>query len=125
MSGISSRDQKFIRQTIQQEISKRKIEILKACEDPGIRSFVVGLDYTNVPVRMTCGSMETFRPHQYADKLDDRQAWDALLDSIQGRTDTLVVSSHMAAGATEKSFVQFVPMESFRADGALLMMKAF
>jgi hypothetical protein len=125
VSGISSRDQKFIRQILQQEISKRKTEILKTCEDQGIRSFVVEFDYTKVPVRVTCGSMDTFRPSEYADKQPVRDAWDTLLHDLRRRKDSmLIVRCHMAAGASEKSFVQYVPMDSFHKDGSLVMMKA-
>ena len=115
--GISNRDQKFIRQTLQHDISKRKTDILKICEDQGIQSYVVGLDYTNVPVRVTYGALDVFRPNGYV-----KEAWDNVLDKVRGR-DVLVVHGQIAAGAGEKSYTQYVSMESFRKDGRLFMMQ--
>jgi hypothetical protein len=71
---------------------------------------------------MSCGPIETFRPHDYADNPDVREAWDELLDGVPGGRDTLVVRGLIAAGTNVKSYVQFVPLESFRKDGNLFMM---
>jgi hypothetical protein len=73
---------------------------------------------------MSCGPIETFRPQEYADNPQVRGAWDDLLDGMTGKLeeDSLVVRGVIAAGAGVKSFVQFVPLKSFRKDGNLFMM---
>lgn len=76
---------------------------------------------------MSCGPIETFRPQEYADSPDVRGAWDNLLDGVldglPGARGTLVVRGVIAAGTSIKSYVQCVPLESFRKDGNLFMMK--
>ena len=55
---------------------------------------------------MSCGLIETFRPQEYADNPDVREAWDDLLDGVPGEGDLLVVRGVMAAGASVKFYVQ-------------------
>jgi hypothetical protein len=68
--------------------------------------YIVESDYAKVPVRMSCGLIETFRPRGYTDKPDVREAWENLLDGVPGQRDILLVVRGVSRGASVKSYVQ-------------------